>query len=274
VVQACAKDSFTSYYWRYPVVGKLPYKGFFNPEDAKKEAERLTGKNLDVIVRHVDAFSTLGFFKDPLYSFMKDYSPARLADLVIHESTHATVFLRGEARFNEELAEFIGTEGAKLYIESRFGKDSKEYREMTEREEDNAAFVEYIQSLITKLDSFYKSAASGGLPAEEILAGKEKIILEFQKEFESAYDSVFKSGAYKSFSSLHINNAYLSLYMLYYGHGDSLKEIYIQCGSNLKAFIELAKKLTPKRPPEEQLKAMSAGLVFAGSPEQSGGLLF
>ena len=72
VVSACAADSFTRHEWWFPVVGRVPYKGFFNVEDARRERARLERKGLDLWIRGVDAFSTLGWFRDPLYSFMRE----------------------------------------------------------------------------------------------------------------------------------------------------------------------------------------------------------
>jgi len=152
VVSASAKDSFRRHEWRFPVVGSLPYKGFFNIEDARKERAILEKKDLDVWIRGVEAFSTLGWFKDPLYSYMREYSKSRLADLIIHELVHATVFIKGQINFNEELAEFIGTEGARLFIEKRYGIDSDEYTKMLNSKIDNENYVEFIQALIAELD--------------------------------------------------------------------------------------------------------------------------
>ena len=73
VVSATAQDSFARHEWWFPVVGKMPYKGFFNPEDARKERAKLEKRGLDVHVRGTTAFSTLGWFRDPLYSYMKEY---------------------------------------------------------------------------------------------------------------------------------------------------------------------------------------------------------
>jgi len=157
VVSASAKDSFRRHEWHFPVVGAMPYKGFFNIEDARKERTKLEKKDLDVWVRRVDAFSTLGWFKDPLYSYMRDYSVGRLADLIIHELVHATVFIKGQVKFNEELAEFIGSEGARLYVESRYGADSEEYRESFSSENEYKNYVAFIQELIADLDKLYSS---------------------------------------------------------------------------------------------------------------------
>ncbi|MHC6201976.1 aminopeptidase [Breznakiellaceae bacterium SP9] len=250
VVSACAKDSFTKYEWWFPIVGTVPYKGFFNPEDAKKEAAALQKKDLDVWVRSVDAFSTLGWFSDPLYSFMRDYSVDRLADLIIHELVHATVFLKGHAQFNEELAAFIGEEGARLYIEERYGTESDEYKVMLAGKSDSAAFIAFIQALIAQLDAVYASTLS----SEEKLEQKAQMITAAQKRFTADYDTLFLSANYKGFADIKINNAYLQLYQLYYDGGAYYKELYQAHGSDLPLFIRAIKRLDNSGAPRLQLE--------------------
>jgi predicted aminopeptidase len=86
----------------------MPYQGFYERNDAEAEAKRLKALGYDVIVRKVDNFSTLGFFKDPVYSFLTSYSPGEIANLIIHEQAHATLFVKGQSDFNEEFATFVG----------------------------------------------------------------------------------------------------------------------------------------------------------------------
>ncbi|MDR2049825.1 MAG: aminopeptidase, partial [Treponema sp.] len=222
VVSACAPDSFTRHEWRFPVVGTVPYKGFFDPEDARKEAAKLRADGLDVWVRGVDAFSTLGWFKDPLYSYMKDYSTHALADLIIHELLHATVFVKGQVQFNEQLAEFVGSTGARLYIERRFGPDSPEYREIDAGAADRAAFRNVVSALITELETLY----AGNLGREEKLSEKGRIIKAAQERFVSDYDDLFSSENYRNFAELPVNNAYLDLYRLYYEEDNFLQTLY------------------------------------------------
>jgi predicted aminopeptidase len=243
VVSAAAKDSFTRYEWWYPVVGKMPYKGFFNVKDARKEREKLQKKDLDVWVRQVDAFSTLGWFKDPLYSYMRSYSDYRLADLLIHELLHATVYLKGESQFDEELAEFVGSEGARLYIEKKFSVDSAEYQALIDSEIDSAAFVGYIRELIAELDALYRS----GVSREEKLARKEEIIRASQERFEAEYETRFLGENYRGFAKLPVNNAYLELYRLYYAEGSFFKDLYEKSGRDLPKYIAAVKTLKEKR---------------------------
>jgi predicted aminopeptidase len=244
VVSAAADDSFTRYEWKYPVVGVMPYKGFFNVEDARKERAKLEKKKLDVWIRGVDAFSTLGWFRDPLYSYMRDYSPNRLADLIIHESLHATVFIKGQVQFNEELAEFVGTEGARLYMESRFGEDSDEYRAMITAEEDNRNYTAFVRELAAELQTLYTSEKN----RDQKLHEKEQIINSAKSRFEAEYESHFSNDNYRGFSSLPLNNAYIDLFRLYYAGDNFFADLYERSGRNLPAFIAAAKTMSKQKP--------------------------
>ena len=250
IVSASQMDSFTRHEWWFPVVGRMPYKGFFNIEDARKERTRLERRNLDVWIRGVDAFSTLGWFKDPLFSFMKDYPLIELADLIIHELLHATVFLKNQTQFNEELAAFVGQEGARLYMEiynAREGVDeSLDQEEAEARRADNAFFLAFIQDLIAELEQIYNSQ---DLSREEKINKREIIIASAQKNFEENYEDNFQTENYRNFSSMQINNAYLDLYRLYYERSTWFKDLYEKSGSDLKAFIDAAKTLTGRENP-------------------------
>jgi predicted aminopeptidase len=237
IVSACSPLAFERYTWKFPVVGRVPYKGFFNAEDAGKESAALRDKGLDVWVRPVDAFSTLGFFRDPLYSYMAEYPVHRLADLIIHELVHATIYIKSDAEFNESLAEFIGTEGARLYIAKYYGADSEEYRAIDAGNADNKAFVAFIQSLIRSLDAVYKSDAS----REEKLSRKAELIAAAQEDFAARYDEMFASDNYRGFAKMRINNAYLDLYRLYNEGDRYFEERYNNMGRDLPAFIAAAK---------------------------------
>jgi predicted aminopeptidase len=257
IVSASAQDSFKRHEWHYPVVGTMPYKGFFDAEDARREAEKLRKRNLDVWIRPVDAFSTLGWFRDPLYSFMRDYRAASLANLILHELLHSTIFITGQVQFNEELAEFVGTEGARLYIESRFGRDSAEYREILDSEADNKAYVAFIQELCAELETVY----SGGGSREEKLAEKAEVLEKAKRRFDAEYESRFKSENYRAFSGMQLNNAYLELFRLYYGGGSYYRELYEFSGGDLPLFIEKAKALNKSRAAKKDPKTELEKLI-------------
>jgi predicted aminopeptidase len=277
VVSASAKDSFSRHEWWFPVVGKVPYKGFFNVEDARKERTKLEKKDLDVWVRGVDAFSTLGWFRDPLYSYMKDYSDRDLADLIIHELLHATVFIKNHVQFNEELAEFVGTEGGRLYMErnaagaDNVNKSGSVAGSVADNAADNAAgyaedssnadasaYRAFIRALIAELDEVYKS----GIPREEKLIRKEEIIAESKARFLDSYDTLFATGNYRGFIDLPVNNAYLELFRLYHEEDYYFKNLFQRSGNDLPKFIAAAETLGKRlkrgkeNPKEEFEKAL------------------
>jgi predicted aminopeptidase len=240
VVSASAQDSFRRHYWNFPIVGRMPYKGFFNIGDALKERARLEKQDLDVWIRGVDAFSTLGWFRDPLFSYMRYYSPEMLADLIIHEQVHATIWIRGQVQFNEELATFIGKEGARLFMERRYGKDSQEYRQMLISAEDSRNFVAFLQELIAQLDVLFAS----GQNREEILTQKEQIINTAKERFDEEYESRFSSDNFRGFSALPVNNAYLDLFRLYHARDSFFEDLFEHTGRDLPAFIAAARTIT------------------------------
>ncbi len=98
--------------WWFPIVGHLPYKGYFDFEDARAEAAGLAAEGYDVSVRAVSAFSTLGWFPDPIMSTTLRLDSLGLVETVIHEITHSTYFPTGQADFNESFANFVGHRGA------------------------------------------------------------------------------------------------------------------------------------------------------------------
>jgi predicted aminopeptidase len=122
VVSAARRDRLEAVEWRYPLVGRLPYRGFFERADADAVADRLAANALDVEVRPAIAFSTLGWFADPLLSTATAEPPVVVADTVLHELWHATLFLPGEATFNESTATFAGHRGAIAFFCSGPGR--------------------------------------------------------------------------------------------------------------------------------------------------------
>ena len=243
VVSACDPLSFNTYLWNYPVMGRLPYKGFYRQEDAVKEGKKLVKKDKDVWIRGVEAFSTLGFFKDPLISYMADYSVYDIANLIIHEQTHATIWKKDNPSFNEDLASFVGDEGARLFVLSRFGEDSPEYLGIAANEENAQRFREDILSLRERLEMFYQGLPDP-LPENDgpFLNEKKQIIQDFQNEFLAVYDDRYTSENYRRFGELQVNNAYIDLFHIYHGQREDLEKMYAEAEYDLKKFIASLKE--------------------------------
>lgn len=121
VVTAAHRDRLEAYTWRYPIVGRVPYRGFFDPERADAYAASLEAKGLDTAVWPAVAFSTLGWLDDPLLSSMLEEDPVEVATVVFHELTHAQLYVPGKAGFNESFANFAGHRAAIDYFCLRGG---------------------------------------------------------------------------------------------------------------------------------------------------------
>jgi predicted aminopeptidase len=119
VLSAAHTDALQPYEWRFPVVGRLPYKGFFDFADAHAEARRMATAGYDTYLRPSDAFSTLGWLPDPLLSTTLRRDSLELVNTVIHEITHNTFFLRGGGTFNESFASFVGARGTEAFYRRR-----------------------------------------------------------------------------------------------------------------------------------------------------------
>jgi predicted aminopeptidase len=240
VVQACDAVSFDAYQWGYPFLGRLPYRGYYDRSDAQAEAARLKREGYDVIVRSVDAFSTLGFLRDPLYSFMERYSPFEIASLVIHEQTHATLFLKGQPDFNEEMASFVGDEGAFEWLRATYGEGSPQYWAAVDQKYDSDLFVSLLQGLAARLAPVYASSLS----REEKLARKKQIMDEFRAGLADSRAAGFRTDDYTHLEKIPLNNAYISLYRLYTSDVPLLKEWFDRrCGGDLRRFMASMKEL-------------------------------
>jgi len=171
IVSACRKDRFQPYTWWFPVVGDVPYKGFFAKKDAEAEAAALEKQGYDVALGMAAAYSTLGYFPDPVLSTMLAYPDEQLAALILHELTHGTVYLPGGTDFNEGLASFVGWQGALEFARKERGIASEAYNRTlrafaAEERRDSRA-----REIYSKLDELYRSNP----PRERVLEERARI---------------------------------------------------------------------------------------------------
>lgn len=140
--------------WRFPLVGRLPYKGFFRPSDALAAESALRTRGFDTYLRPASAFSTLGWFNDPLLSTTLAQDSVTLVNTVIHELTHNRYFAAGEATFNESFANFVGARGAEMFFRSR--GDSLNALRADARWADDRVLAAFWGQLYRGLDSTFR----------------------------------------------------------------------------------------------------------------------
>ncbi|MDR2728432.1 MAG: aminopeptidase [Chitinispirillales bacterium] len=252
VVTASRDDSFEMYRWWFPVVGSVTYKGFFDKKDAVKEAAKISKKGgYDVHIGAASAFSTLGFFSDPVYSFMIDYGVYDLASLIIHEQTHATIYIKSQTQLSEEMATFTGDEGGLAFVKMKFGEDSDQYKSAVLSKEDHTAYISLMRSLYNELKTVYESDAG----RESRLAEKERVITRFKNDIGQNYDSLFRTPRYKGLSKANINNANIASNMTYNRDLSLFYELYESRGRNLaKTVAELKGLKKVKKNHKEYLR--------------------
>ncbi|MBA3466825.1 MAG: aminopeptidase [Gemmatimonadaceae bacterium] len=153
LLSAAHRDTIKAYTWWFPIVGRVPYKGYFDFDEARRAAAKLREQGFDVYIRPADAFSTLGWFNDPLLNTTLKSDSVNLANTVIHELTHNTFYAAGAARFNESFAMFVGARGAAQFFRSR-GQGAAAARADADWEDDKL-LGRFWTNLVRSLDSAY-----------------------------------------------------------------------------------------------------------------------
>jgi predicted aminopeptidase len=143
--------------WSFPFLGAVSYKGFFNYQKGLAEQQELINQGYDTDYDVVSGWSTLGWFNDPVLSNMLLKKEGNLANLIIHELTHGTIYVKSSVEFNENLASFIGDKGAEEFLNLKFGKNSLQYIQYEQGKFDMALYSGHILMGAKKLDSLYKS---------------------------------------------------------------------------------------------------------------------
>ncbi len=221
VVTAAYPYQMESYEWKFPILGKVAYKGFFVKKEALKLEQELKTKGFDVRLRTASAWSTLGWLNDPLLSNVLNYSSGRLAELIFHELTHDEIFIKDSVDFNENLASFFGQEFTKMFFEKQNGKFETEYESYLNQLEDRHHLNQFIRDYLPKFDSLYKKIE--GLSITE----KENRKYYFMEGFKKKLRQInFKNSKYTEFlnSEVEVNNAFLLSYKRYSGHQQLLEQ--------------------------------------------------
>jgi predicted aminopeptidase len=223
-VQATPQFSLEPRTWWYPMVGSLEYRGYFSEKGAENYAAGIVKKGDDVYVDGVEAYSTLGWFKDPILNTFIDRSEPELAELIFHELGHQRVFARGDTDFNEAFATTVGQEGARRWLRSSGKTNLMEKYETVLRRNDE--FVHLIMSTREQLEKVYgdtldkegkvKAAKTPPMPPEQLKAAKDRVFAELRSNYEKLKASWGGYKGYDEWFARELNNAQLNTIANYY----------------------------------------------------------
>lgn len=238
VITACEKDRLHPYSWNFPIVGKVTYKSFFRADEAFKEKDILDRKGYDTFVQHAAAYSTLGWLKDPIFSSMLEWDEGVLAEVILHEMVHATIYFKDWTDFNEQIATFIGNQGAVDFLTEKYGPQSKEVREAIGHREDGLLFSGWIEESCQQLSAYYGREIS----KEEKLKGREAYFRSIQDNFKTL-KAQFKTEDYRNVDEIELNNAVLLAYRRYFYRLDKFEALYEYFGKDLKKVVVFFKEI-------------------------------
>jgi len=239
VVAAAPKDRLTMKTWWFPVVGRMPYLGFFDKESARAEKEKLQEKDLDVIMTVADAYSTLGWFQDPITLNLLEGSTVDLVETILHEMTHTTLYVKGHGEFNEGLAGLVGKVGAIQFLEKTYGPSDSLTIEAKKNLEDERLFSPFLSTLMQRLEQLYDSPIS----YQEKLIQREKVFASSVVSF-GQLKAQFQTHRFAHFENANLNNAYLLSIGLYHRHFHLFEAVLKEKGNSIKETLSFFRQLT------------------------------
>ena len=234
VLSGSAMDRFEPVTWWFPIVGHVPYKGFFDPDDARAAAADLERRGFDTYLRPAGAFSTLGWFNDPVLSTILRYDDVSLAATVIHELTHNSIFVPSQVAFNESFASFVGDRGAAAYFCALEGESGERCRTARDAWADNLVFGRFLQDLIAELETLYGRT---DLSREARLERRAATIAAALARYRADVAPKLRTSAFRSFGSRPVNNATLLASRLYFDRLDLFEAVFQAQGGDLPATI-------------------------------------
>ena len=252
ILTAAPKTELKPYTWWFLVVGRVPYKGYFSREEAETAAEELRAEGYDTNVRTSAAFSTLGWFNDPLLGHLLKYDKVTLAEVVFHELFHSTLYVKGAGNFNESVANFVGGRAAIDFFRDKFGEGSAEHQRAVRNWEAELEFSGFIERFAGALTELY----TRNIPYEDKLRLREAVFSQFKNEWADRLASR-STHRFRGFAYQPMNNAVIIHYLLYLRNLEIFESIYQAEGQNLVRTIAVIRDAVEKGgEPFEQVRGL------------------
>ncbi len=257
-VFAAPRFSLSPRLWCFPVVGCVAYRGYFALADAQAFAARLRAQGFDVAVRGAAAYSTLGFFDDPIVSTMLGWRRADLAGIVFHELTHQLLYVPGDAPFNEALATLVEEEGVIRWLQSQ-SRDA-ELRDYLTAQQRRAELIDLWMATRRQLQALYGGSASAAVMEER----KQAAFAALRSDYQVLRAGWGGYAGFDGWMAEELNNAQFASIATYHSCLPGLRRELRAVGSDLPAFYRRARELARLPKPERD------GRVCDAAPDASG----
>ena len=251
-VEAAPEFSLEPKTWWYPLVGRLEYRGYFSERGALDYAVRLQKKGWDVYVDGVEAYSTLGWFKDPALNTFISNPESDLAETIFHELGHQRVFARGDTDFNEAFATTVGQEGARRWLRAKGDRVAREQYLAQLRRTDQ--FAHLIMNTRERLAALYDDEWTGqgqvkaakkrrAVPPEELRRQKQALLDRLRREYAQLKSQWGGYTGYDEWFAHPVNNAQLNSVAAYYDLVPGFERLLELNGGDLEKFYQAAEWL-------------------------------
>ncbi len=227
---AAPADSLEPYTWCYPVIGCAAYRGYFAKADAEAHAARLIDEGWDVAVEPVPAYSTLGWFSDPLPSTVLHWPITDIAGLIFHELAHETLYADGDSAFNEGYATLVEREGVQRWLQ-RHGTEEQRLANES-REERRAAFIALLRQTRERLVTVYAAELS----RDRMLRRKQEVLAQLQADYRQLKEGWGGYAGYDRWFARPLNNAHLASVATYHSAVPAFRRLLQQLDGDLPAF--------------------------------------
>jgi predicted aminopeptidase len=255
VLSASPPNCLCPYTWKYPIVGRIPYKGFFDADMARRTAERMEREGYDVYLRPSSAFSTLGWFNDPLLSTAMSRDTMELAALVLHEIAHNTLYVKSATPFNESFAQLVGYRGAEEFFRSR--GDTVDAARARDRWKDEVLLAGYYARLAGRLDSLYHGTRDSAV----VRTGRDSIAAWARRQLQDSLGPRFKTYKVGRLTERPINNAQIIAARIYRERLDLFDRWFEQHGGRVDSAVAALGKLVKGVPGDSVYAVLERSLV-------------
>ncbi|PID41669.1 MAG: hypothetical protein CSB48_13545 [Proteobacteria bacterium] len=256
-VTAADEFSLEGKTWCYPFVGCQSYRGYFAQSDARKFAKALSGQGLDVYVSGVTAYSTLGWFDDPILNTFINRSDPGLAALLFHELAHRVVYIDGDTAFNESFATTVELAGLRLWLEKHNLAD--QFAIMKQRKHYHQVFTRLVLETNARLKKLYATS----LDRQTMLNRKQAIIEQLRQKY-AAISKSWPFRGYNHWFESEINNAKLITVANYHDYVPAFTRLLQQHNYDFPQFYKEVERLGAL-PPDQRKKQLEA-LVNPSAP--------